>query len=56
MNPCSCITTTDRLGQTVCRRCHGDYFACECPAHSVRCSTPVIFIDPTNQFFSEDLA
>lgn len=35
--PCSCMTFEDDLGQTVCKRCHGDFYACECPVHTRRC-------------------
>jgi hypothetical protein len=28
--PCSCEAVEDALGQTVCRRCRGDWYGCEC--------------------------
>lgn len=36
--PCECLVREGPNGETVCRKCNGDYYACECSTrHSIRC-------------------
>lgn len=38
MDICECMATQNASGDSVCRRCRGDIYACECPLeHSIRC-------------------
>lgn len=35
---CACMYKEDHLGQSVCKRCNGDVYGCECPyVHSILC-------------------
>ncbi len=35
---CECMYTQNSVGDSVCNKCHGDIYACDCPlAHSRRC-------------------
>lgn len=38
MEPCECMTYQNESGDTVCRRCRGDWYGCDCPqVHSICC-------------------
>lgn len=38
--PCDCMVRQDNLGQIVCRKCNGDWYACECEGrHSRHCES-----------------
>lgn len=38
MDICDCMYEENELGQSVCRLCHGDVYACDCPlVHTRRC-------------------
>lgn len=37
--PCECQAYQDDIGQMVCRKCKGDWYACDCfPSHTRKCS------------------
>ena len=38
ITPCDCMVRQNSSGNTVCRRCNGDWYSCECSTtHTLSC-------------------